>query len=146
MTQTQQILALAGAAFGLAGTVYGFVRYWLPKWRKFTASAHLWWATQVGAEAITHPVTGDIIHPEQKGVAHRLYAVEQGQERFAELMERVLVLMEGDKAQNARIDKVEARVTILEAASVERTVVRAESAALLNLAAQEYASPPPDLD
>lgn len=146
MTQAQQVISIIVGILGIAGIIYGFMRFWLPRWHKIKADARLWWATQVGSEAIKHPVTGETIHPEQKGVAHRLYAVEQGQERQAELMERVIVLMEAEKAQNHRIDEVEARVTILEAGAVERTIVRAESAAMLNLVAQETASQPPHDD
>lgn len=151
MTQTQQAVSIIIGLLGIIGTIYGFMRYWRPKWRQVKSGAHLWWTTQVGTEAVTHPVTGDVIRPAQRGVAHRLYAVEQGQERQAELMERVIALMEAEKTQNQRIDQVEARVTILEANTVERTVVRAESAALLNLVSQERdadcpPTEPPDLD
>lgn len=150
MTQTTQILALVGTILGLVGVITGYYLKWRPWWRKVVAGARLWWSTQSGSDAVLHPVTGDVIQPAQKGIAHRLYAVEIGQERQAELMERVIALMEAEKAQNHRIDEVEARVTILEAGAVERTIVRAESAAMLNLVAQESAAnmPPdhPDLD
>lgn len=150
MSQAQQVLTLTLGLLALAAVIGGYYRWWRPRWERAVKGARLWWATQIGTEAIHHPVTGDEIQPAQKGIAHRLYAVEQGQERQAELMERVIVLMEAEKAQNHRIDEVEARVTILEAGAVERTIVRAESAAMLNLVAQETAAnmPPdtPDLD
>ena len=150
MTQAQQIITLTLGVLALIAAVAGYYVKWRPWWRKVMAGARLWWSTQSGSDAVLHPITGDVIQPAQKGIAHRLYAVEVGQVRQAELMERVIALMEAEKAQNHRIDEVEARVTILEAGAVERTIVRAESAAMLNLVAQESAAsmPPdhPDLD
>lgn len=155
MTQAQQILALTTAVLGLVGLVTGYYRFWRPRWRKLVAGARLWWSTQVGSDAITHPVTGDIIQAAQKGVAHRLHAVEQGLTGQSEILARAIALLEGQQELSNRIDGIDHRLTVVERGTLERTVVRAESAALLNLVAQEAAShgtqpeqladPPPDL-
>lgn len=148
MTQAQQVISLTLGVLALVGIIAGYYRFWRPWWNKIINGGRLWWETQIGSDAILHPVTGEVIQPAQKGIAHRLHAVEQGQAQQIELMERVILLMEGEKAQNHRIDAVEDRVSILEAGAVERTIVRAESAAMLNLVAQEQAAADsrPDLD
>ena len=143
MTQAQQTLTLTLGVLTLVGVVAGYCRFWRPRWRAFTAGVRLWWATQVGSEAILHPVTGEEIQPAQKGVAHRLHDLEQGQAGQSAILARAIDLLEGQQSLNHRIDGIDDRLTVVESGVVERTVARAESAAMLNLVAQEAASHPP---
>lgn len=150
MTQAQQIITLMAGIGAIVALLYGAYRWVVPRFR----SASNWFVGMAeaigGRPPMVDRATGKEVSPMVPALGVRLDRFEEGQERLATVVTDLTNLVRDQRAQDSRLDDHDQRITTLERASLERTIVRAESAAMLNLVAQEAAanlpSDAPDLD
>lgn len=119
----------------LLGVLLGYLRWVRPRIRRAVRTTNAVVDTMIGREAIIDHANGRVISPAMPGMGVRLAAVEDA----------LVTLAHQDK----RIGSLEVRVDGLEAASVERTVARAESAQMwsaMEAAANAKPPEPPEVE
>lgn len=147
MTHIQQAITLTIGVCTLVGLAYAAHRWASPRWRRL--SDRLGGAIDAigGRPPMVDRATGREVSPAVPPLGVRLDRFEEGQDRLAVVVTDLAALIRDQRDQDTRLDDHESRISTLETASLERTVTRAESAAMLNLVAQERdlaAQPPPD--
>ena len=144
----ENIFKLVILVGGAVGVLYGAYRWSAPRVRGLIDWFVGMTEAITGRPPMVDRATGKEVSPAVPALGVRLDHFQQGQDRLAIVVTDLTDLIRDQRAQDSRLDDHDQRITTLEQASLERTVVRAESAAMLNLVAQEQAAADsrPDLD
>lgn len=125
INQTTEVIIWLGAALAVIGGWFKWIRPRARKWWK-TGGAIV--ATLVGTDEVRHKVTGAVIAEAQPGVGVQLANLTTAHVQLAGVVTKLVEQQEHTEAlQDGQRDH-ERRIVVLEAASVERIVTRAESA------------------
>lgn len=143
MSSIQQYVTLIVGCGAVVGLIYGAYRWVAPRARRVATRVGGAMDAIGGRPPVVDRSTGRELAPAMPPLGVRLDRFEQGQDRLALVVTDLTDLIRDQRAQDNRLDDHDLRITTLEQASLERTITRAESAAMLNLVAQEAAADPP---
>ncbi|HRD59388.1 hypothetical protein [uncultured Nocardioides sp.] len=143
MNTTQQWLALVISATTVLALVGGWWRWLRPRYRRLRGEVVGIRDSILGREAITDSITGREIEPALPGMGVRMAGLEQAHTALEQSQARLLDAIAALTESNAIVANHEQRISALEMASVERVVMRAESAQAWRTIEKAYESGQP---
>lgn len=139
------LLSKALATFiGLAGAIFGFFRWVLPRYRAVRSDIRAGRDALVGREAVVDSITGKVLAPALPGIGVRM---ETNEQQLSVLTEAVATLASSTARlddHDKRIEAQDLRIAALETGYGERVVTRLESTAAWRAVEAVANSTPPE--